>query len=99
MNQRWSLWHSVLGLVLVIGAVVGLWAILHHPSATSSAPTALERKGERLDELCRMIDTDIRIGQTWSTDPTGGPKTQPTLEVLGQLATICHWDDTHPEAP
>ena len=99
-SQRWSLWHSVIGLILVTVAVVGLWMILRKPEhSTTTTLTALERKTQQLDELCRMVDTEIKIGQTWSTDPDAGPSARATLQVLGRLATVCHWSDTHPEAP
>jgi hypothetical protein len=96
--RRWSLWHSMIGLTVVIGSVVGLWTILVRPTH-STGLTALERKAQRLDEICRMVDTEIKIGQTWSTDPDAGPSARTTLQVLGRLATVCHWNDTHPEAP
>jgi hypothetical protein len=96
--NRWSLWHSVVGLLIVVVATVGLWGILRHPAA-STGPTALERKAQRLDELCRMVDTEIKIGQTWRTDPDASPRARATLQVLGRLATVCHWTDTRPEAP
>lgn len=103
MNQstwhRWSLWHSVIGLALVVGAALGLWSIMRRPTPTATAPTALERKAQRLDEICRRIDADIETGQIWSTDPDVEPSTRGTLQVLGRLATLCHWDDAHPEAP
>jgi hypothetical protein len=80
---RWSLWHSVIGLVVVAGAVVGSWAIAARPPHPTG-PTTVERRAQRLDEVCRMIDTEIQIADKSS------PSARPALEVLGRLAVVCH---------
>lgn len=61
--------------------------------------TPIERKAQRHDELCRLVDTETRLAQLGITDPDTRVSSRSILEVMRRFDVICRWDDYHSRIP
>lgn len=98
--ERWSRWHSIIGVVIVAALGIGLWTMIRRPDPPASPElTTIERKAQRHDELCRLVDTETRIAQLRDPDQDALVSSRAVLEVMRRFDVICRWDDYHPKHP